>query len=190
MKRGLAFKGPAKQGGWIQFAALAVSALGAASSAYSGRKARKAQKRANNAQRKVNRLRNFQAKRSFLRQVRQVQADNLSASIAAGIGLESSRTQGTRSSTEAQMRGSVTEFNVMDKLGDYQTAQLNRASRYQFQSGVYGQISNFALNFAALQPDTSPIPPGTPIPSPSGEGSPGFGNTPDNPTWQIGGIDE
>ena len=150
MKRGLAFKGPKRQGGWIQLAALAVSAIGVASSAYSGRKGRKAQSRANEAQRRINRFRNLQAKRSFLRNVRQAQAENLTASIAAGVGLESSRTQGTRSSQEAQARLSATEFNRMDELGGEMAAQLSRAGRYQFQAGVYGQLSNFARSFISF----------------------------------------
>ena len=136
----------------VGITALVVTGVSAAASAQQGRKAKKAQKRANNAQRKINRLKNFQAKRAFLRQVRQAQAANLTQGVAAGIGLESSRVQGTQSSQEAQRISSGTEFAKMDELGDRQTAALNKAAQYQYNAGLYSTVSNFASQFASLKP--------------------------------------
>ena len=150
MKRGLQFKGPQKQAGFWNFVAAGIAGLTGIGSAISGRKAKKAQKRANDAQRKINRLKNFQAKRAFLRQVRQAQAANLTQGVAAGVGLESSRVQGTQSSQEAQMRSSVTEFGVMDKLGGEQTSALNKAAQRQYNAGLYSTASNFAMSFASF----------------------------------------
>ena len=142
----------------VGITALVVTGVSAAASAHQGRKAKKAQKRANDAQRKINRLKNFQAKRAFLRQVRQAQAANLQEGIAAGVGLESSRVQGTQSSQEAQTRSSVTEFGVMDKLGTAQTSALNKAAQYQYNAGLFSTVSNFALQFAkfSAKPSTDP----------------------------------
>ena len=135
----------------VGITALVVAGASAAVSAQRAKKASRAQRRANDAQSRINRLKNFQAKRSFLRQLRQVQAENLVGAIASGVGLESSVFQGQRSSIQKQGEVAVGEFQRMDDLGAEQTAQLNRASRYQAQAATWTAVSNFALSFASMR---------------------------------------
>jgi len=136
-------------------AALALSGASAIAGASASRKARKSQRRANEAQREQNRLKNFQAKRAFLRNFRQVQAQALMAPIAAGVGLESSLAQSQLQSQGAQARVASEEFLEMDELGGLYAAHMNSAARRQGQASIYGQISNFAMQFAAFAPKGS-----------------------------------
>jgi len=131
-------------------AALALSGASAIAGASASRKARKSQRRANEAQREQNRLKNFQAKRAFLRNFRQTQAEALMAPIAAGVGLESSLAQSQLQSQGAQARVASEEFLEMDELGGQYAAHMNSAARRQAQAGIYGQIGNFAMSFAAF----------------------------------------
>ena len=141
------FKGPSKQRGFIEFIALGVSLLGMAGSTSQARKGSKAQKAANEAQRKINKLKNKQAKREFLRNFRQTQAIALSSAIGQGVGLESSGVQGTLASEKTQAKLALNEFNEFDKLGAEAAAAQNRAASASFKSGVYGQVSSFASQF-------------------------------------------
>ena len=135
--------------------ALVVTGVSAVASASASRKARKSQRRANDAQREQNRLKNFQAKRAFLRNFRQVQAQALMAPIAAGVGLESSLAQSQLQSQGAQARVASEEFLEMDELGGLYAAHMNSAARRQGQASIYGQIGNFAMQFAAFAPKGS-----------------------------------
>ena len=155
MKRGLQFKGPQKQGGWIQYVGLALSGMGL----IQGRNAAKAQKQANIAQRNINRRQNAQNKRAFLRNVRQAQAQALVGTVAAGVGLESSRAQGERQSNVTQTEVGVYDFNRMRDLGGVMTSALNAASRYQYQSSLFTTASQLAMSFyAAIPPTTTDTP--------------------------------
>ena len=160
--------------------ALVVAGASTAASVISTRKASKAQRRSNEAQRRINRLKNFQAKRQFLRNFRQAQAQTLVSAIASGVGIESSRTQGTLSGQGSQARSATSEFNFMDELGGEMTSAMNAQSKYQMQSGIYGQIGSFALSFASMAagPTTRGAAEG---------GGTGFG-TSNSSKWQIGGI--
>lgn len=120
------------------------SALGGASAAS---KSSKAQKRANEAQRKINTMKNKQAKRQFLRQFRQAQAGALMSGIAGGVGLESSRVQGARASNLAQGGTAMREFAEMNALGGEMTSAMNAQSKYNAQAAAYGAVGQFASQF-------------------------------------------
>jgi len=124
--------------------------IAAAASVFSlagSRKARKGQERTNEAIRKANVLRNKQSKRQFLKNFRQAQANVYSQAIAAGVGLDSSAFQGTRSSQSAQAGTAIREFREFDKLGAEQTSGMNQAALGQFQAGAWGAVANFAASF-------------------------------------------
>ena len=126
----------------------AVTAVASAAlSIRAGKKATKAQRVANAAQRKINRLKNKQAKRTFLRSFRQAQANVLTSSVASGAGLESSAFQATTLSEQAQVRLGIKEFKEFDRLGGEFSAAQDRASRQSFKSAAFGTVSSFAASF-------------------------------------------
>ena len=137
--------------------ALVVSAVSTGASMYAGSKAKKAQKKGNEAQRAINALKNKQAKRAYLRQFRQAQAAALQASIAAGVGLESSAFQGTISSQAAQAGTAAGEFLKFDELGGEVANQANKAANYQFNAGVYSQVAGFASQFISFTPKVGEV---------------------------------
>lgn len=123
---------------------IAVAAIGG--KVLSGRKAKKASKRANAAQRAINKLKNKQAKRAFLRKFRQFQAAALVGGVASGVSVESSGVQGTLAGQATQAATGIAEFNQFDKLGGEQTAALNAQASANFQSSVFGSIASFATS--------------------------------------------
>jgi hypothetical protein len=143
------------------FTALAIGIVAAGASIHQGKKATKAQKRANEAQRKINKLKNFQAKRSFLRNFRQTQAAALSTAIAQGVGLESSGVQGTRASEQAQKNTALIEFKRFDELGGEYAAQTNKAADASFNAGAFASLSSLAMSFSGSFKG-SPAPTATP----------------------------
>ena len=151
------FKGPKYQRGFAFLAALALSvaAGSTALSIKSGKKAAKAQGRANEAQRKANRLRNKQAKRTFLRKFRQAQALALTSGIARGVGIESSGVQGVLSSEISQKNTALAEFKEADALGTAFTDAQTSASNNQFKAQAFSQVANFASSFLSFsgEPD-------------------------------------
>lgn len=134
----------------IVTAAVVVSAGSAIMSHKAGKKASRAQQEANEAQRKINQLKNKQAKRAFLRNFRQAQANLISASIASGVGLESSAVQGGVTSVRSQRDLAVKEFGQMDTLGGEMTAAMNSASRNQLRAQTWSAVSSFAQQFIAF----------------------------------------
>ena len=130
--------------------ATAVSVAGAASSYVQGKKAAKAQKNANNVQRDSNRLVNKQAKRQFLRNFRQSQANNIVAAVAAGVGLESSGVRGSLASERSQAQTALSEFDKQDELGTQFAGFQNKATNAAFRSATFGQISSFASSFVSF----------------------------------------
>lgn len=128
--------------------AMGAVALGGTVKSYKeGKAATTAQKKGNKAQREINRLKNRQAKRSFMRGFRQVQGDVFAASVAQGIGLGGSTVQGQLQSNIAQMGTARREFQQMEDLGGEITKQMNRASNAQFKAGLAGQVGSFAGQF-------------------------------------------
>lgn len=142
---------------------LVLAGVSTISSLISGRKSSKAQEAANEAQRDINRLRNKQNKRAFMRQFRQAQAAAIQGAVTAGIGIESSAVQGTLSSQAKQALLADHEFKWMDVYGAEMSSQLSKASNYQFQAGVANLVGNFASSFIGSQPpSTTPSPPKEP----------------------------
>ncbi len=111
-----------------------------------GRKAKKAGKRANAAQRAMNKLKNKQNKRAFLRQFRQAQAAALVGGVAAGVDIESSGIQGTLASQKTQARVGVAEFAESERLGDVQAAAINKQASANFAASVFGSVASFAMS--------------------------------------------
>ena len=112
------------------------------------KKATKAQKKSNRLQRDINRLRNKQAKRDFLRNFRQTQAAQLVGATGAGVDLESSAFQGTLASERTQIQVALGEAAQFDRLGSEITRQSNIAANEQYKSGVASTLSGIALNIA------------------------------------------
>ena len=133
--------------------ALGVSALGLGSSLSSAKRAKKHDKKANKAQIAINKLKNAQVKRNFLRSFRQAQANNLSTAVASGVDVESSRTQGALSSERTQRDVGLQEFAEFDRLGGVVTNQQQRGADARFDSQVAGQVANFASQFISFGND-------------------------------------
>ena len=155
------FKGPKRQRGFLGILALGISALSTAKSLKEGKKARKAGAAANESQKKANRIRNYQKKRTFLRNFRQQQANAYSEGIASGVALESSAIQGRRASQKSQAGVASRESNRLDELGmevaDFQQAQANANFRSQRASA----IGSFASQFISLSKPASTVEPPT-----------------------------
>lgn len=134
----------------LAVAALAVSAVGTVGSIIQAKKGRKKGVAANEAQKKLNRKKNAQAKRAFLRQFQQAQAASLVAGIASGVGLESSIVQGQLASQATQAATAIKEFKEFDVLGaqvgDLRQAAASAASRSQ----TFGQVASFASQFISF----------------------------------------
>jgi len=143
-------KGPKYQRGFLGIVAAVIAGGSAVAGAAAGKKSSRAKRRANDAQRRINKLRNKQAKREFLQNFRQAQADAYSTAIAAGIGLESSALQGRLASQRAQADTSVAEFNRMDVLGAEITRNENKAARYDSQAQTWGAVASVASSFIAF----------------------------------------
>lgn len=124
-------------------AAAALSGLSIAG----GAKATSAQKKAQRTQMEINRLKNEQQKRKFMRNFRQQMGINLSAGIASGVGLESSRIGATASSQQAQARLGLKEFQKFDRLGAEVVSQQNKAADAAFASQAFGSLASFSSNF-------------------------------------------
>ena len=145
--------------------AAGVALAGAAGSAEASKRATSHQKKANKAQRQINRLKNAQSKRQFLRDFRAAQANVVSGAVAAGVDVESSATQGTLGSQLTQTEVALEEFKIEDALGGVITNQTNRAVNATAQSNTFAAVSSFASNFIAFPaagsgtPKTPPTPP-------------------------------
>ncbi len=129
----------------------ATAAVGStALSINAAKKGSKAQREANAAQEATNRLRNRQAKRQFLRGFRQAQANTIIASVAAGVGIDSSAFQGTLQSEQSQRSTAVREFKEADDLGAEFASARDRATSASFRSNTFSTISNFATQFVSF----------------------------------------
>ena len=144
--------------------AAAVAVGGTAKSAIDSRKAKKAGQRANAAQVKANRIKNAQQKRAFLRKFQQAQAAALAGGIAAGVGIESSLTQGLLSGQATQKAVQIAEFKELDTLGETVLNQRQSQANFQSSSAIFGQVAGFAskfVNFADFKKPPVPPPPAT-----------------------------
>lgn len=143
--------------------ATAIAAVAVVGSAVAGRKAKKASQRANAAQRKINKLKNAQAKRAFLRNFRQQQAAALVGAVAGGVDIASSGVQGTLASQATQASVGRTEFKQFDVLGGIQTDAFNAQANANFVGSVFGAVGAFASSSggASFLNQVKPKPPGT-----------------------------
>ena len=130
--------------------ATAVTAVGAGLQYNAAKKATRQGKKANKAQRAINRLKNKQNKRQFLRSFRQAQASTLVAGVAAGVGLESSQFQGTLGSQRMQAEQAVEEFAESERLGTTQMVALNKQSSAQGRAAGFGSVANIASSFISF----------------------------------------
>ena len=128
----------------VVMAAIAIgSAIG---SLIGGAKAKKAKKKARTAQLQINRISNFQQKRTFLRNFRASQATAVAAGIGSGAGLESSRTQGQLASNTSKARAASVEQAEQARLSETAATQLNKADSAAFTSSVFASVSRFATS--------------------------------------------
>ena len=127
--------------------ALGVSIAGTALSLQQGARASSQSKAAGRAQAEANRLRNKQAKRTFLRRFRQEQASVLTGAVASGAEFESSAFQGQLSSNISQKDTALTEFAEADRLGTEVISRQAKASSARFASGAAGSVGSFAAQF-------------------------------------------
>jgi len=123
-----------------------LAVAGVAGKMIAGRKAKKAGKRANAAQRALNKLKNKQNKRTFLRNFRQAQAQALVGGVAAGVDVGSSTTQGVLASQGSQARTATAEFAEGERLGDVQSAAINKQASANFAASVFGSVASFAMS--------------------------------------------
>ena len=128
--------------------AVGVAAVSAAASIHQAKKAESAGKKKNRIARKTNQLKNKQAKRAFLRNFRQAQANVLVGNVMAGVGLGSSAFQGTSASEKSQANTAINEFKEFDALGAQFTQQQNKQASAQGSSATFSAISSFAMSFA------------------------------------------
>lgn len=135
---------PRKQRGWIQLVGLAIAAVGAGMQA----KAAHDQRKARRGQQYANRLRNFQAKRQFMRNFKVAQAEALARGIAGGGDPRSSYTQATLASQTAQARTASRDFREFDRIGQQASAYLDSAARAQFGANLLSTAASFAMSDA------------------------------------------
>ena len=139
----------------MAFVSTAVAVVGTAYSIDQANKASKAQKNANSTQRDINKLKNEQQKRAFLRNFRQTQAAALMNSVASGVGLESSGVQGTLASEQTQKATNLADFREFNRLGAEVASFQNRAATKGFNSAVGGSVASFASQFISAAPSSS-----------------------------------
>ena len=113
-----------------------------------GHKKAKAASRARAAAANVERIRNLQSRRKFLREFRQAQAAALVSGAATGGGLDSSLTQGQLASANTQARFGTFEQDVMATYSARADRYANKAARYS----AYSDLANLAGGFLDAYP--------------------------------------
>ena len=151
-----AFKGPNKQRGFLGIASLAISAISTIASKRSADKAEDKARAANKTQKELNRFRNQQRKRAFLKNFRIAQADAYTTTLASGADAESSRAQGARSSSATQADVAIREAEQIEKLGGEVSDLRQGAATQSTRSAQFGQLASFASQFISFTPKGSP----------------------------------
>lgn len=136
----------------------AIAGLGLQSS--QGLASRHAGEDAADSQTAINRLRNDQARKKFIRSFRQAQANDIQAGINAGVGIDSSRVRGAVSSTGSQKRQQLKEFGELDRLGAEVIQAEQRSVDANQKAQVGGAIASFASQFINFSGGSSSPPPG------------------------------
>ena len=109
-----------------------------------GNKARNKERRARQARAEIEKLRNYQARRDFLRKFTQAQAVSVIRGAAQGVDVTSSLIQGELASQETQARVGTLEQNKMGTLADTANANLDKAGRYAFASDLFNVAGSIA----------------------------------------------
>lgn len=142
-----------------------VSAVSAVAGLISGKKAADKNKDANKLQAEINKFKNRQEIRAFLRNYRAQQANVLASGVAAGLGIESSLVQGAQSSLQTQAQTSVNEAEKLSNMGAQVGGLRASAAKYNFNAGLFNIGAQFAssLNTPKVnEPEPQP-PPGAPV---------------------------
>jgi len=105
-----------------------------------GRDASKKRREARIARARITRLRNRQARRTFMRSFRQAQATTLTQGVASGAGLESSGVQGQLASGRSQFRTAVFEFGKSEDLARTANQRSNEADILE---GMANTVTSF-----------------------------------------------
>lgn len=130
--------------------AVGVAVTAAAAAHQEKKKSASKKGRANKAQREINKLKNKQAKRNFLRQFRQAQANVLVESVAAGVGLESSAFQATLSSQKQQAITAVQEVEAQERLGERVAKLRRKAGKHDAAATTFSGVSQIASQFISF----------------------------------------
>jgi hypothetical protein len=124
-----------------------LGAVSAVAGLISGKKASDKNKAANKMQAKINKFKNRQEIRAFLRNYRQQQANVLASGVAAGLGIESSSVQGALSSQRVQAQTGVGEAEKLSAMGAQVGGLRASAAKYNFNAGAFGTVSQLAMSF-------------------------------------------
>ncbi|MEK9751432.1 MAG: hypothetical protein VW236_07760 [Flavobacteriaceae bacterium] len=127
---------------WVSVAVAAVGFV-------SGAKAAREQRGAARSQNEINLLRNIQARRDFMKDIRTARSNALLNTVASGADISSSAYQGSRASLQSQ--AAMGEYTMMEerRLGADVAAKQERASRYQ----TIGQLAQVAGDiYTAIRP--------------------------------------
>ena len=155
------FKGPAKQRGFLGLIALGVSALGAIGAAKEGKKANRANAAAAKNEKDIRTVRNFQAKRTFLKNFRLLQAETIATGGAIEGGLDSSRSQGQLAASRTQTQVGLEEQKKLASLDASAVANATAAQKHRNRASTISTIASVASSAINLIP-TGP-PSGTPV---------------------------
>lgn len=146
------FKGPAKQRGFLGLVALGVSALGAIGSAKEGNKANEAARRAAKNEKDIRAIRNFQAKRTFLKGFRLLQAETVATGGAIEGGLDSSRTQGQLAASRTQTQVGLEEQKKLSSLDAAAVANATAAQKHRNRAATISTVAGLASSAINLIP--------------------------------------
>jgi hypothetical protein len=147
-----------------------LGAVSAVAGLISGKKASDKNKAANKMQAKINKFKNRQEIRAFLRNYRQQQANVLASGVAAGLGIESSSVQGALSSQRVQAQTGVGEAEKLSAMGAQVGGLRASAAKYNFNAGAFGTVSQLAMSFnqpSVTEPELKEIDIGS-LPKPRG----------------------
>lgn len=129
----------------LPFAASTAIKIGTAIFGFGRRKkARKNRAIAAKAQSDIARIANRQARRQFIQNFRQAQASAVVSGVASGASLESSAVQGTLGSNTSQAQSAVRDNDRQQTLSKVAGDNLAKASRREFQAGVFDTIGALA----------------------------------------------
>lgn len=122
-------------------------------SAIFGNKSRREANKANKAEADIQKIRNRQARRKFIRSFRQAQAAAIVGEAASGVE-SSSRLAGELSSNRAQTAFGLFENDQQQLSAQRAFDKRARAAKYGFVSDLISQAGEFASNNDIFKSDT------------------------------------